>query len=68
MAVVKFNDYAELHVVITDEMKKDYAECGAMAEVPHGDCKDCNTCSLQNTVFLEHAFCEIPAIGEMLKK
>lgn len=68
MAVIKLNDYAELHVTITDEMKKDYAECGKMAEIVHGECKDCDTCSLQNTVFLGQAFCEVPAIEEILKK
>lgn len=68
MAVIKLNDYAELHVSITDEMKKDYAECGAKARVPGWEGKDCDTCSLQHTVCLEHAFCEIPEIEEILKK
>ena len=68
MTVIKLNDYAELHVSITDEMKKDYAECGAKARIPGGECKDCDTCSLQHTVCLEHAFCEIPKIKEILKK
>lgn len=68
LITIKLNDYAELHVTITDEMKKDYAECGETAKILSGDCKDCDTCSLRNTVCLEHAFCEIPEIAKVLKE
>lgn len=68
MEVIKLNDYAELHVDITEEMKMDYAECGDMSKIPGGEGKDCDTCSLRHTVCLEHAFCQIPEIEEILKK
>ena len=37
MITIKLNDYAELHVTITDEMKKDYAECGETAKILSSD-------------------------------
>ena len=64
-AVVKLNDFAELHICITPEMQSDYMECGnASAD---GTEKDCDTCSLNNTTCFEKAFCEIPEIEKLLQ-
>lgn len=64
--IVKINQYVELHVKITPEMRKDFAECEAKAMINGGDGKDCDTCSLYGTDCLGVDMCEIPAIAKLL--
>lgn len=66
---IKLNDYVEMTVRITDEMRKDYQECRRMAE-EIGDCKDCNTCSVRKADLDEFdtGLCEIQAIEDIMNE
>lgn len=43
---IQLNKNAVIVIQITDDIRKDYAECGRMADVPGGDGKLCTGCSL----------------------
>ncbi len=63
---LSLNEYAFLEVRITREMEKDWKECKADAQVPAGDGKGCNNCSMHHTDVFGQAFCEIPAITDRM--
>lgn len=61
--VVTLNEHAKLQIEITEQMRKDFAECERMA---YNGGKSCDTCSLCCMDCLGIGICEIPALRPFL--
>lgn len=64
--IIKLGEGVSLSVDITDQMRVDRADCKAHAEVPGGNGKNCEGCSLNIDVF-GYALCELSAVASKIE-
>lgn len=65
---IKYSDNVILKINITEQMIKDWREHCELANIPGGDGKDCDNCSLNINIDNGDGICEMGKVREELNR